>query len=65
MTSPYLNHYYDKRDRYASGQYDGYQYMVNRYRMWASRLYRLGVWDGERQRRKLAKETRESQPTVI
>ena len=45
--SPYINHYYDKKDPFASGQYDGYQHTVNRYRMIVNGKYAEGVRNGQ------------------
>ena len=50
MQSPYTNHYYDKIDAYKSGQYDGFQMTVNRYRFAVNGKYADGVRDGERER---------------
>ena len=52
--SPYTNDYYDKSDRYARGQYDGYQFIVNRYLYAVSPEYRKGVQDGQAKRKQTA-----------
>ena len=46
-SSPYTNHYYDKRDPFATGQYDGYQQTVNKYRYLVTAEYARGVKDGQ------------------
>ena len=49
--SPYLNHYYDKSDAYAWGQYDGYQMIpVNSFKYSVNPEYAAGVKDGRRAR---------------
>ena len=48
--NPYTNHYYDKQNPFASGQYDGYQYIVNRYRLMVNSEYAAGVRDGQQAR---------------
>ena len=50
MINPYTNHYYDKSDAYAAGQYDGYQMTIDRFRWSVNPLYLRGVRDGQSER---------------